>query len=266
MALMYWKILGVRLFGGDKSEVLKLANKGVENRPYWIATVNPEFVMRASKDKDFFEILKKTDLNVVDGVGLLWARAILEKSQITNYKLQNKIARAGFGLVEGLKVLGGAYDKRVVRGSELMVDLVKQSKRTFLLGGLGEVAEKTGEYLKQITNHKLQITSSSGEPDFSNQEVLEKIGKYKPDLLLVAYGMVKQEKWIEANFEQLKEAGVKVVMGVGRSFDYYGGKLRQPPKIWRKMGLEWLYSLIQEPKRWKRQLELVRFVGRVLWM
>jgi len=92
-------------------------------------------------------------------------------------------------------------------------------------------------------------------------EVLAKINKFKPEILLVAYGMKKQEEWIEETLGKLK---VGVVMGVGRSFDYYSGDLKRASKIWRSMGLEWLYSLIKEPKRWRRQLALVGFVRKVL--
>jgi N-acetylglucosaminyldiphosphoundecaprenol N-acetyl-beta-D-mannosaminyltransferase len=74
--------------------------------------------------------------------------------------------------------------------------------------------------------------------------------------------MKKQEEWIEANLNKLN---VRVVMGVGRSFDYYSGELKRAPKWVRKMGLEWLFSLIKEPKRWRRQLALPKFIGTVLF-
>ena len=83
----------------------------------------------------------------------------------------------------------------------------------------------------------------------------------KADYLFVARAMKKQEEWIEANFDKLK---VGLVMGVGRSFDYYSGELPRAPMWVRKMGLEWLFSLVVEPKRWRRQLELPKFVGKVL--
>ena len=93
------------------------------------------------------------------------------------------------------------------------------------------------------------------------ESVKKEINKFKPDILLVAYGMKRQEIWIGENLEEIE---VGIVMGVGRSFDYYSGDLKRAPKVWRKIGLEWLYSLIKEPKRWKRQLVLPKFVGRVL--
>jgi N-acetylglucosaminyldiphosphoundecaprenol N-acetyl-beta-D-mannosaminyltransferase len=77
----------------------------------------------------------------------------------------------------------------------------------------------------------------------------------------VAYGMKKQEDWIDENLAKLS---AKVVIGVGRSFDYYSGALKRAPLGVRKMGFEWLYSLIKEPKRWKRQLALPKFMWMVM--
>ena len=73
--------------------------------------------------------------------------------------------------------------------------------------------------------------------------------------------MKRQEEWIDRNLKKLK---VGMVMGVGRSFDYYSGDLKRAPMMLRKMGLEWLYSLVKEPKRWRRQMELPKFVARIL--
>ena len=258
MSINDWQMLSVGLFGKGKQEVLDISQKWSKKRPFWIATVNPEFVMKAAKDRDFDKILRQTDVNVVDGVGLWWAKEVLNSAT----KGENRCLE---GLKSGAAVLRGRYDKQMVRGSELMVDLACQSKRVFLLGGFGQAGEKTGEYLKSkflISNDKL--TTCAGEPEYKDEEVMKQIQTFKPDLLLVAYGMGKQEVWIANHYDFLSKVGVKVVMGVGRSFDYYGGSLKRAPERWRKMGLEWLYSLIQEPKRWKRQLALVKFGWKVM--
>ena len=105
---------------------------------------------------------------------------------------------------------------------------------------------------------------SAGAPGAANEKVLEEIKKAETKVLFVAYGMGNQEQWIKGNLKELDKAGVRLVMGVGRSFDYYSGALKRAPWKWRKMGLEWLYSLIQEPKRWRRQLVLPQFVWIVL--
>jgi len=112
---------------------------------------------------------------------------------------------------------------------------------------------------KLISND--QVNWCSGEPNVANSEVVEKINSFKPDILLVAYGMKKQEFWINDNLDKLE---VGLVMGVGRSFDYYSGELKRAPNWVRNMGMEWLYSLIKEPKRIKRQLVLPKFWWKVI--
>ncbi|MDP2934061.1 MAG: WecB/TagA/CpsF family glycosyltransferase, partial [bacterium] len=83
-------------------------------------------------------------------------------------------------------------------------------------------------------------------------------------VIFVALGMGKQEKWIIGHKNELEELGVKVAMGVGGSFDYLAGSQKRAPVLVQKAGLEWLWRLILEPKRWRRQLALVRFGLAVL--
>jgi N-acetylglucosaminyldiphosphoundecaprenol N-acetyl-beta-D-mannosaminyltransferase len=266
------KMFDIPLFGGDKARVLNIIGEKLASgtKKYWVATVNPEFVMEALKDQKFGEILKQTSLNVVDGVGLVWAREINKKFLISN----PPAGRAGveflkklfFGIKVGREILNGKYKDQIASGADLMVDLVKMAAekklKLFFLGGWEDRAEKSADFFKSkflISND--QVNWSSGEPEFSNKEVIEKINKFKPDILFVAYGMKKQEFWIAEN---LKKLDIGLVMGIGRSFDYYSGELKRAPEWVRRMGMEWLYSLIKEPKRWKRQLVLPKFVWKVM--
>lgn len=247
----YWELFGLRLFGSNKGDLLKiLASKLLKReKRVWIATVNPEFVMEATKNRGFREILEKTSVNVVDGIGLVWAR-----------ETKNLLS----GLKIGIEVLQGKYKDQIIAGSDLINDLCKlaheKKYKVFFLGGFEDRAKKTEDYFRNKYKG-LETESSQGRPSVENEEVINKINKFKPDVLFVAYGMKKQEEWIDENLNNLN-AGI--VMGVGRSFDYYSGVLKRAPAGWRKMGLEWLYSLIQEPKRWRRQLALPRFVWKVL--
>jgi N-acetylglucosaminyldiphosphoundecaprenol N-acetyl-beta-D-mannosaminyltransferase len=170
------------------------------------------------------------------------------------------------GIGVGFKILNGKYRNQLASGADLIVELVKIAKRDnkkiFLLGGWANRAQKSAKHFKsqfQISDE--QIDWCAGEPDVSNIEVVKKINSFKPDILLVAYGMKKQEFWINTNISKLD---VGIVMGVGRSFDYYSGELKRAPGWARKMGMEWLYSLIKEPKRLKRQLVLPQFILKVL--
>ena len=260
-----WQMWGISYFGGRKRQVLervsnrlRLARRNGE-RAFWIATVNPEFVMGALTDVEFKKLLQKTtDMNVVDGIGLVWAREVGRRND------KNCWGRCWRGVRVGVGVLRGKYKNEVMAGSSLLDDFCnlakKRNYRVFFLGGWGNRAERTARFFEE-KYQGLETTWSSGEPEVKNDQVLAEINKFSPDFLLVAYGMKKQEEWIKKNLTKLK-AGV--VMGVGRSFDYYSGDLKRAPKAWRKIGLEWLYSLIKEPKRWKRQLVLPKFVWKVI--
>lgn len=253
-----WKMLDIPLFSRDVNQVLNILDSrlALKSKRYWIATVNPEFIMATLKDKEFARILTKTNLNVMDGIGLIWARELDRRSS-------NKLIN---GIKVGLEVLQGKHRDQVATGADLMLNLgeiaAKRNLKMFFLGGFGDRAAKTAKFFrKKFFLSKEQLAWSCGEPSIANSEVVKKINSFKPDILLVAYGMKKQEFWINNN---LKSLDVGLVMGVGRSFDYYSGELKRAPKKWQKMGLEWLYSLIKEPKRIKRQLVLPKFMWKVL--
>ncbi len=267
--LKYWKIFDIPLFGGDKSRVLNLieSNLRLGKKKYWIATVNPEFVMAAEKDREFKQMLKvKTSLNVIDGIGLVWANELNTRDKISEIKWLRKIERFLIGFWLGGKVLRGKYKHQIASGADLILDLAKMAKKMnkkiFLLGGWEDRAAITGQYLKQEFGlRESQIMTCAGEPTISNEKVIEKINRFKPEILLVAYGMKRQEIWIGKNLEKME---VGMVMGVGRSFDYYSGSLKRAPKVCRRMGMEWLYSLVKEPQRLKRQVVLPKFVWRII--
>jgi len=248
-SLIYWKIFNISLFGRGMSEVLKIVEDWIQSeaKNKWIATVNPEFVMKALKNDSFRQILSETDLNVVDGVGLLWAR---------------EVGNGENWFKAGIEVIMGKHREGLVSGSDLMPELCKLASKkgykVFFLGGFKDRAKRTAEYFKK---DKIKVDYCAGEPEVGNEGVLKQINEFKPDILFVAYGMKKQEEWIKNNRDK---AGFGVAIGVGRSFDYYSGDLKRAPKIIRKMGMEWLFSLIREPKRIKRQMELPKFVLKVL--
>lgn len=253
-----WKMFDIPLFSRDVNQVINVLDSklAINSKKYWVATVNPEFIMESLKDKDFAKMLTKTSLNVMDGIGLIWARELDRRSS-------NKFV---MGIKVGIEVLQGKHRDQVATGADLMLNLgeiaAKRNLKIFFLGGFHNRAQKTATFFrKKFLLNKEQVDWSMGEPGVTNDEVVKKINNFKPDILLVAYGMKKQEFWIERN---LKSLDVGLVMGVGRSFDYYSGDLKRAPKRWQKMGLEWLYSLIKEPKRIKRQLVLPKFVWKVL--
>lgn len=248
-------LFGVTLFVSNKRRLLselelKLRSKDIK---IWLATVNPEFIMNALKDEYFLEILqKKTSVNVIDGVGLAWANALVEKSQ----KTKNNFQKIWMGFKIGWEILQGKHRESLITGADLIDDFCAMASRlgktVYFYGGWADRSKRTAEYfLKKYP--KLKVVGAQAE-DFDF--------KTKVDFLFVARAMKKQELWIDEHFDELN---VRVVMGVGRSFDYYSGELKRAPMWMRRMGLEWFFSLLAQPSRWKRQLELPKFVYMILF-
>lgn len=261
---------GFDIFSGGKDRVLKEIYWFVaKSRGFWqIATVNPEFVMKAKNDEKFVKILRSTGLNTIDGIGLVWADEI-NKFLIFNLQFSKwLIGRLVAGVAVGIGVLKGNYNDRLARGSELIVDISRLAKDkkwpVFFLGGFGDGAKLTGKKIDELVGGGLKYDVSQGRPDVSDTQVLLSIQKNKTKILFVAYGMKHQEEWIYENRKKLEKMGVRVAMGVGRTFDYYSGKVKMAPKWIKKMGLEWLYSLYKDPKRWRRQLVLPKFVWETI--
>jgi len=105
---------------------------------------------------------------------------------------------------------------------------------------------------------KIVGAESGGEitnPKDTDIDLINRIKELKPKILFVAFGHVKQEKWIFYHLDQLPS--VKLAIGVGGAFDYISGNVRRAPEFMRRIGLEWLFRLIQQPSRWKRILNAV---------
>lgn len=168
-------------------------------------------------------------------------------------EFKNILNNADLAIADGIGLkLAGV--KNIIPGRKLVEEIIKTKKyKIFYLGGQNGVAEAMakkygGESDPGHENIKLQITNSQ-----INSKIIKKINDYKPDILLVAYGAPYQEKWLNANSHRLN---ARVRIGVGGTFDYLTGRKPLPPK-WAP---EWLWRLVCEPWRWKRQLNLIRFV------
>ncbi|MBE3578936.1 MAG: WecB/TagA/CpsF family glycosyltransferase [Caldanaerobacter subterraneus] len=208
-----------------------------EDRIHIVATPNAEIIMMAQKDEEYKKILNETDLNVPDGSGVVFA------SKVFNKPLKERVA-----------------------GFDLMMEFVKWASHKdvsiYLLGAKPEVVEKAQSNLKNLYPSLKIVGFHHGYFNEKEEEnIIEDINKRAAQVLFVALGAPKQEKWIYKNKEKLK---VKIAMGVGGSFDVIAGKAKRAPEIYRKLGLEWLYRLMQEPWRYKRMSALPKFAFKVL--
>lgn len=160
-------------------------------------------------------------------------------------EFRNILNQADLCLCEGrglwlMTKLAGKKLKQNIFGVEL---IYKLSNRIFLFGGTQEVVEKT----KKKLGEKI-VGAENGYQDYNS--VIKKINLAKPEILLVGLGSPKQEKWIYENLKKMPS--VKLAIGVGGAFDFISGRIKRAPRILQKIGMEWLWRLVMQPKRIKR--------------
>jgi len=237
-------VLGVKIDDISMDEAVRTVSSWL-SKPgkHSIVTPNPEILVAAKEDNQLQIVLNKSNLAVPDGIGLKMAG------------IKNRIS-----------------------GTDLMIELVKLAaeKGYFigLLGGRDKVAERAADVLKKkFPKLKISFASSGGDIDesginkYSSNVVRSKFSLRSndnvpnTDILFVAFGPPKQEKWIARN---LKKIPVKIAMGVGGAFDFISGEIPRAPKWIRALGLEWLFRLIVEPWRIRRQLALIKYLI-MLW-
>ena len=248
-------ILGVSITNETRVKVLEYLLDRLENskEKTFLITPNPEMLVYASSHLAYKDKLNKADIALPDGVGL----AI------------------------GARLLGNRLQERIT-GVDFIEELCKVSRKKPLsmgfLGGQGGVAELAANRLQQrypwiqvdfveeewddkVFSMKYLVSSMESKKEKSIQNTKYKIPDTGIDVLFVAFGVPKQEAWIVANLEKLP---VKAAIGVGGAFDFLSGNVRRAPVWMRKVGLEWLFRLLIQPWRWKRQLALITFLRLVL--
>ena len=232
------EILGVRVHAITYRQTLDLIERWIEQGgPHQIATANPEFVMAAQRDAAFRQTLNAADLCTADGIGLLWAA----------------------------RLLGQRLPERVT-GSDLAPLLAQRAAergwRLYLLGAGPGVAERAAQVLRRKSPQLRVVECYAGSPAESEAPaIIARVAAVQPDILLVAYGAPAQDLWIARHKAVL---GAPVMMGVGGAFDHIAGVRRRAPAWLQRIHLEWLFRLITQPWRWRRQLALPRFVAAVL--
>lgn len=223
-------LLGVGLTDATEQEVLEFIVTGLRkpSEKYYIVTPNPELLVLADQDGRYRGILNRAKLALPDGIGVMIAAYLL-----------------------------GRPLKERIHGVDLLENLCKEvSNWPITVGFLGagpHVAEQTAECL-QKRYPKLSVGLVA-------QEWSEGLKNKKIDILFVAFGSPKQEIWIANNLENLP---ARVIIGVGGAFDFISGKVIRAPQFIRNLGLEWLFRLIIQPWRIKRQLSLIKFIFLVV--
>ncbi len=215
-----------------------IAGRHARGERTFIITANPEFVMLARRDPETARTARAADLVVPDGTGVFVASRLLGDPLP--------------GRVPGRLLV----DELVARAPELGASF-------YLLGAAPGVAERAAAALRARPPTARIVGAEAGSPaPEDDAAVTGRIRAAAPTVLLVAYGMPAQERWIARNLDRLPS--VRVAIGVGGVFDQLAGVAKLPPRFLHAIGLEWLWRLVREPRRWRRQRVLPLFAALVL--
>jgi N-acetylglucosaminyldiphosphoundecaprenol N-acetyl-beta-D-mannosaminyltransferase len=228
------EILGCRLDVVDAREaverILAFARDGNAAQ---IVTLGTEMVVQAQHDARFRAIVNGSALSLCDTVGLL---AVARRR---GAPLRERVT--------GVELIDHLCESAAARGLPV-----------YLLGGAPGVARDAAAVL-QSRFPGLQIRGAHDGyfTDSETPEVAREIAASGARLLFAGMGSPRQEYWLA---EHLRATGCGAGIGVGGSFDVIAGRIERAPRLVRRLGLEWLYRLVKEPRRWRRQLALPRFV------
>ncbi|BAU26497.1 N-acetylglucosaminyldiphosphoundecaprenol N-acetyl-beta-D-mannosaminyltransferase [Aneurinibacillus soli] len=215
-----------------------LAQRIQQGERMQVVTANPEIVMLGRESSSYMKLLQQADVITPDGIGVVLA------SRWIGEPLPERVA--GYELLHTLMehanqhgwsyVLVGASPASCTGAAETLQKMYPQ-------------AQCAGHFDGYFTPEKEKV-------------ILASIRDAKPQFLFVGLGAPRQEEWIARH---LKELPVNLAMGVGGSLDVLSGTVARAPEMWQKLNLEWLYRLLSQPKRWRRQLLLPKFALSVLW-
>ena len=222
-------ISGIPIDKLDTAKVLERIEEFIHNRRFHqVATANTNFLVNALFDVELRHILRACDLVVPDGMLVVWAAKLL-----------------GASLME--RVTGADMVPRLAEIS------ARKGYRIFMLGAKAEIAQRAKDNLIERYPGVQIVGCYSPAPasivKMDNEGILRLIEDAKPDILLVAFGNPKQEKWIHMHQERLNEIGVPVCIGVGGTFDFISGTIPRAPRWMQRGGIEFFWRFLLDPLR-----------------
>jgi N-acetylglucosaminyldiphosphoundecaprenol N-acetyl-beta-D-mannosaminyltransferase len=237
------KILKISIPLESKKDILEKIRKYIL-RPrgfFHIVSLNPENLVIAEENSVFKKTIETAQIKIVDGIGIVLAARWLDVP------------------------IGDR-----MTGVELMEEMVKLADklrlRVLLIGAKSNLALTLAEcYNSRYAQGKFKgaygIQNIKSPRHDEEKAIFSIVRRFKPHVLLISFGSPDQELWLDRHRKEL--SGI-VAAGVGGAFDYLSGNIIQPPKFIRRVGFEWLFRLINQPWRWKRQLRLVKFARLIL--
>lgn len=219
-----------------------------------VVTLNSEMAVRSEEDAQFRDIINSADLSVPDGMGILCAASFLKRKKNRFFSdCVSMLLTPFYAILSPEKITEVLPEK--ISGIDLIHAICasdfSKGKRIYLVGARSGVALKAGEALKrkypqiEIVGAEEGILKNFSEEE--NERLVGRINSQIPDIIFVALGAPRQEKWISENLNKIPS--VRVAMGVGGSFDVISGNIRRAPGFFQAHNLEWFWRLLLEPKR-----------------
>ena len=238
MPLKQVEILGVNVNSLTMAQAVEAVQRFIaEKKVALVATANAEMLMRSTQDEELKDILNQADLVVPDGAGTVWAAGHLGET------MPERVA--GFDLAQ-----------------ELMREAPARGDRIYFFGSAPGVADKAKAKAEelypgiQVVGTRNGFFTEADEPG-----IIAEIKAARPDILLAALGVPKQEKWLKKHMQELQ---VPVSIGVGGTLDVMAGVMERAPLWMQKAKLEWLFRGLKQPSRAGRLLALPKFVLKVV--
>lgn len=231
------KVLGVKVSTLNMDETVDhLIHLIEEGKPNLIATADSSGLVIAQEDPELKKIYQEASLVTCDSYGVVWA-----------IKKQGAEAERVSGVDVADRLLAASADK---------------GYRVYFLGADHGVAEVAAERV-QLKHPGCHIvgTHHGFFPESDFDVVAQEIAETKPDILFVAFGIPRQEKFIRQTMHIIQ---AKVAVGVGGSLDVFSGKAKRAPVIIQKLKLEWLWRTLLNPKKMKKAMALPKFMMLVL--
>jgi N-acetylglucosaminyldiphosphoundecaprenol N-acetyl-beta-D-mannosaminyltransferase len=209
------------------------------SHPHCIFAVNPEKNFSVPKDPELWELFRQADLLIPDGIGVVVAARVLHGarfSRVPGVQLMHRICK--LSSERGYKVFIYGSDEEVNREAAARLEILYPGIR---------IAGRSNGYV----------------PPEKMDGLVDQINQSGAQVLFLALGSPRQEKWYASHRDAL--TNVRVCQGIGGTLDTIAGKVKLAPENWQRLGLEWLYRLLSEPSRIKRQRVLPVFAVQVLW-
>ena len=237
-------ILGAKIDLLSPQEVSdRFAHWFKQKQGHYVVTLNPEIALLAEREDGFQKTINRADITVADGIGL-------------------RVAARLFGIAVPPRITG----RQVV--DMLCRQALRAKASVYLLGAADGIATRAGQVLQhmypglRIAGAESGLTTETFENEASVAAVRERITRSGAAVVFVAFGAPKQERFIAKNLRLMPQ--VRIAVGVGGLFDYLAGAVKAPSRFWRQYGLEWLFRLFTQPRRWRRIIDATFvFLARV---